>query len=180
MKFAILSDSACFTSNSLVEIEKRVKQLHKKRKIAKIYYNGRIIGWIDEDLSNITGWGYYIDKSKIDMKAKVKNSSGLMLIIPHNGLLAFSEWLSNNTKIKIDYVVDTHLNGTERNCIGIRFVSASNETIQSAADHINESINPTNNEVYRNCPNCGHENTKIESLNPYVCRYCQGEEDTEY
>jgi hypothetical protein len=28
--------------------------------------------------------------------------------------------------------------------------------------------------IVRNCPNCRHPNTKKESLNQYVCRYCEG------
>ena len=34
--------------------------------------------------------------------------------------------------------------------------------------------------IFRNCPNCNTQNTREESLNPYVCRYCQGEMDTEF
>lgn len=33
---------------------------------------------------------------------------------------------------------------------------------------------------YRKCPNCGHSNTKKESANSYVCRYCESEKDTEF
>jgi hypothetical protein len=34
--------------------------------------------------------------------------------------------------------------------------------------------------IFRTCPNCNSPNTREESLNPYVCRYCQGEIDTEF
>ncbi len=35
-------------------------------------------------------------------------------------------------------------------------------------------------EVFRKCPNCGNNNTKEESCNKYVCKYCEGEIDTEF
>lgn len=34
--------------------------------------------------------------------------------------------------------------------------------------------------IHRYCPNCGASNTLKESVNEYTCRYCDGEEDTEY
>jgi hypothetical protein len=34
--------------------------------------------------------------------------------------------------------------------------------------------------ITRLCPNCNHPNTKEESLNKYVCRYCEGDSDTNW
>jgi hypothetical protein len=34
--------------------------------------------------------------------------------------------------------------------------------------------------ITRLCPNCNHPNTKKESLNKYVCRYCESEPDTNW
>lgn len=52
---------AIITSLNLDDIKNEASKMSKIKLTGSIYFNGKKIGWIGEDLSQRSGWGYFID-----------------------------------------------------------------------------------------------------------------------
>jgi len=60
--YAIQFSNGIETSSDINVIERKIKKFVEQKKIAIIKKNGKKIGWIGEDLSQVKGWGWYMKK----------------------------------------------------------------------------------------------------------------------